>query len=187
MAGITITLPSAGDGSLNEYGYVLLMAFWIAFQCYMTGFVVVEYKRAKTYTQEFLDKNFLEEHQKAFPNEKKVPKFGYPDMGNGWYSQKLTYKQWFEFNLAQRVHYNFIENCIIIVFLILIAGIRHTSYSVIAGGCFSFGRILYSIGYSKTVKGRVPGFIFGFLTQLILFGLATHSAWGLLADAKITA
>ena len=48
-------------------------------------------------------------------------------MGNGWYSQKLTYKQWFEFNLAQRVHYNFIENCIIIVFLILIAGIRNPS------------------------------------------------------------
>ena len=180
MAGITITLPSAGDGSLNEYGYVLLTAFWIAFQCYMTGFVLVEYKRAKTYTQEYLDKNYLEEHQKAFPKDKKVPKFGYPDMGNGWYSSKLTYKQWFQFNLAQRVHHNFLEQCIIVVFLILVAGIRHPGYTVIAGGCYSLGRILNAIGYSQSVKGRVPGFVFGMLTLFTLMGMSVHSAYGLL-------
>ena len=42
---VTINLPSAGDGSLNEYGYVLLLAIWIAFQCYLTGFILVERKR----------------------------------------------------------------------------------------------------------------------------------------------
>jgi hypothetical protein len=33
----------------------------------------------------------------------------YPDMGNGRYSEKLSYKEWFEFNNAIRVHYNYIE------------------------------------------------------------------------------
>ncbi len=75
----------------------------------MTGFLVVEVRRAKTYTKEYLDKNYLEEHQKAFPGEKQVPKFGYPDMGNGFYSTKLTYKQWFDLNVAQRVHGNYLE------------------------------------------------------------------------------
>ena len=89
---VTITLPSAGDGSLNEYGYVLLTALWIAFQCYMTGFLVVEVKRAKTYTKEYMEKNYLKEHLEAFPKDKTVPKFGYPDMGCGYYSSKLTYK-----------------------------------------------------------------------------------------------
>lgn len=59
---VTITLPSAGDGSMNEYAYVLLTSLWIAFQCYMTGFIVVEVKRAKTFTKEYMNKNFLEEH-----------------------------------------------------------------------------------------------------------------------------
>ncbi len=89
---VTITLPSAGDGSLNEYGYVILVAIWIAFHCYMTGFILVEYKRSKTYTDDYLKKNYLDEHLKAFPKDKRVPKLGYPDMGNGFYSSKLTYK-----------------------------------------------------------------------------------------------
>ena len=101
-------------------------------------------------------------------------------MGNGWYSSKLSYKQWFEFNLVQRVHYNFIEQCIIVVFLVLIAGIRHPSYTVVAGGIYSVARLLNAIGYSQSVKGRVPGFIFGTLSMFALMGLATHSAYGML-------
>jgi len=30
-------------------------------------------------------------------------------MGSGRYSEKLEYKEWFEFNNAQRVHVNFVE------------------------------------------------------------------------------
>ncbi len=29
-------------------------------------------------------------------------------MGNGKYAQKLTYQQWYDFNSAQRAHYNFL-------------------------------------------------------------------------------
>jgi hypothetical protein len=33
-----------------------------------------------------------------------VPKGGYPDMGNGKFGKKLGYREWFEFNTAQRAH-----------------------------------------------------------------------------------
>ena len=172
---VTINLPSAGDGSLNEYGYVLLTAMWIAFQCYMTGFLVVEVKRAKTYTKEYMEKNYLEEHKKAFPNDKTVPKFGYPDMGCGYYSSKLSYKEWFEFNLAQRVHGNFLEQQILVIFFILVAGVRHAQYTVILGIIYSIARILNAYGYSRTVKGRVPGFVLSVLSLIGIFGLACHA------------
>jgi len=32
--------------------------------------------------------------------KEKVPKGGYPDCGNGVYADKLSYKDWFEFNLG---------------------------------------------------------------------------------------
>ncbi len=163
---IKITLPSAGG--LEEYGYVLAMALWLSFQCYLTGFVLVEYRRAKTYTKEYLDKHYLEEHKKAFPNDKGVPKMGYPDMGNGYYSTHLTYKQWFDFNIVQRIHGNFLEQILIVVLLLLIAGLRHTTYAVILGGIYSVSRILMAIGYMISVGYRRPGVI---LLNLSLGGL----------------
>ena len=145
---LTIELPSAGDGSLNEYGYVLLVALWLTFHCYLNGFVVVEYKRAKTYTSDYLKKNYWEEHHAAFPNDKMVPKFGYPDMGTGYYSSKLSYKQWFEFNVAQRIHQNFLESLIIVVLLTLVAGLKYPAVTVYLGLAYSFGRLVNAIGYT---------------------------------------
>ena len=114
----------------------------------MSGFIVVQIPRAKTYTQEYLNKNFLEEHIKAFPKETKLPKQGYPDMGCGYYSSKLTYKQWFEMNIAQRVHWNFLEQVLIVVFLLLVAGLKHPAWAFYLGVAFSVGRILNAIGYT---------------------------------------
>ena len=177
---VAITLPSAGDGTMNEYAYVLLTSLWIAFQCYMTGFLVVEVKRAKTFTDEYMNKNFLDEHKKAFPNDKRVPKYGYPDMGCGHYSSKLTYKEWFEFNLAQRVHGNFLEQVMTVCLLVLVAGIRHPAYTVYLGIAYSVARIFNAYGYSRTVKGRVPGFILCTLCMFTLFGLSVHTLLGLM-------
>lgn len=44
-----------------------------------------------------MEDNFKIEHERFFPGEK-VPKGGYPDMGNGRYAAKLSYKEWYEFN-----------------------------------------------------------------------------------------
>lgn len=39
----------------------------------------------------------------------KAPALGYPDTGNGRYSNDLSYADWFSFNNFQRVQYNFLE------------------------------------------------------------------------------
>jgi len=51
--------------------------------------------------------NFGEIHKKA--TGKEVEEGGYPDMGSGVYSMKLSYKDWYDFNNGQRVHLNYVE------------------------------------------------------------------------------
>ncbi len=40
-----------------------------------------------------MKEHFQKDHMEAFGED--IGKGGYPDMGSGKYSQKLTYKQWF--------------------------------------------------------------------------------------------
>lgn len=174
---LRIELPSAGDGSLNEYGYVLALTVWITFQCYMTGFFVAGKKRYSTFTDDYMSKNFGEEHLKAFPKDKRAPKGGYPDTGCGYYASKLSYKQWFELNIAQRIHWNFLEQIIIISLLLLVSGIKHPATTVYLGIAYSIGRFMQAIGYTIAVKGRIPGGAILTFSLLGLFGTATHTLW----------
>jgi len=50
---------------------------------------------------------YADEHKKKFGSE--IDKQGYPDMGNGLFSQQLSYSDWVDINNAQRVHYKVIE------------------------------------------------------------------------------
>jgi len=45
-----------------------------------------------------MEKNFGNLHLKEM--KEKIPRGGYPDCGNGVYSDKLSYKDWFYFNLS---------------------------------------------------------------------------------------
>ena len=67
-----VTLPS-------EYPYVMLTSLLIAFECYLFGYILIGPKRKAFFTDEFMQKHFGEEHAKAFPNNPKPPKGGYPD------------------------------------------------------------------------------------------------------------
>ena len=71
-----------------------------------------------------MKENFDEIHMKNIPESGGAPAHGYPDMGHGVYSEKLSYKDWFLFNLAQRAHFNFLEQIQIVIFLILVAGVK---------------------------------------------------------------
>ena len=51
-----------------------------------------------------MEKYFQAEHKKATGYD--ITANGYPDMGNGLYSQKLSYKDWYDFNVLQRIHMN---------------------------------------------------------------------------------
>jgi hypothetical protein len=51
------------------------------------------------------------------------PHMGFPDCGSGRYSEKLDYKDWYDFNNAQRVHMNYVEQLPLIMALIFISAL----------------------------------------------------------------
>lgn len=97
-------------------------------------------------------------------------------MGSGLYSTKLTYKQWYDFNNAQRAHYNFVEFAPSTFIWILIAGI----YFPIPAAALGFGvfiaRLIFSLGYRNSgPSGRLFGAAANDLLLLGEMGLAVAS------------
>ena len=94
----------------NKFNYLTLAvsaltglwAFYVQFKQTMT--------RGETFGRNFnvIEHQFGAEHREAFGEDKKLSKYGYPDMGNNIYSDLLPYKDWITINNAQRCHENFI-------------------------------------------------------------------------------
>jgi uncharacterized membrane protein YecN with MAPEG domain len=98
-------------------------------------------------------------------------------MGNGVYSQRLPYKDWYAFNNAQRCHQNFIEMAPSTLVWLLIAGLYFAVPAAAIGLGVIVFRLIYSIGYagSKGPQGRIIGALGNDLTLLGLFGLSIAS------------
>tara|TARA_B110000285_G_C14735326_1_gene428321 strand:- start:92 stop:592 length:501 start_codon:yes stop_codon:yes gene_type:complete len=112
-------------------------------------------KRGKIFTKEFMEQ-FNEEHQKVFGTD--APVGGHPDDGNGYYSAKLTYAQWYDFNNAQRAHLNFLETAIPVAAMVLICAINQPLLALICMIGLVLGRIMYAIGYRMSgPQGRIAG------------------------------
>ena len=165
----SFTLPITSD-----YGYVLIVAVAIAFEILLIGFAFPGKVRGEIFTEEYMKSNFGEEHRKATGVE--IEKGGYPDMGNGRYSSKLTYEQWYKFNNAQRAHYNFVEFAPSGFVMLFIAGIYFPIAAAVLGLVLFIGRIFYSYGYANGgPKGRLIGAILNDLVLLGLLGLSLAS------------
>lgn len=150
----------------RDHGLVVISAAAIAFQVLMIGFIAGG-RRGKVFNKQFLDKNFGEQHHIEIGEA--ITKGGYPDMGNGRYAEKLTYKEWFEFNIAQRAHYNFIEHVASVLILIILAGIAYPKPAGWLGWGYFIGRLFYTIGYIRRgPKGRTLGAL---IVDLSLLGL----------------
>ena len=65
--------------------------------------------RGKIFTEEFMIQNFGDEHAASGLREP-LKKGGYPDVGSGRYTMAAGYKAWFDFNVAQRVHIQYMES-----------------------------------------------------------------------------
>lgn len=74
---------------------------------------------------------------------------GWPDAGDGRYSEKLPYKSWVEFNNLMRVHQNFIEYLPIVLTLILMGGLTYPKCAVAVGLNFAVCRAVYTNMYMK--------------------------------------
>ncbi len=86
-----------------------------------------------------------------------------------------------EFNCAQRVHQNTLEQLPFFLINLALGGIRHPIPAAVFGLLFLIGRIIFSIGYwTGKPKRRVPGAIMTmFLGQVPLFCLAISTGAGL--------
>ena len=49
-----------------DYGFVLLAAVLYAFECILIGFVFPGSARSKVFTEDFMNKNFGDEHKRVF-------------------------------------------------------------------------------------------------------------------------
>ena len=92
----------------------------------------------------------------------KLPKIdpqGFPDCGCGVYSDELSYKDWFRFNLKVRAVRNTMETLTQVICWTLIGGLYY-EWVAIAGAIVIFiGRIIFTIGYCVRPKLRFPGMI----------------------------
>ena len=72
---------------------------------------------------------------------------GYPDQGSGLYSKQLPYRQWYNLNVAQRIHNNSLEHLSWMMPLLLVGGIFNARFAASAAGVVLVGRELYRFGY----------------------------------------
>jgi uncharacterized membrane protein YecN with MAPEG domain len=127
------------------------------------------YKRSKTFSSKYM-RRFEEIHAKEVGG--KPPAMGYPDNGNGRYSEDLAYDEWYSFQNWQRTQYNFLEQLTPALIWILIGSNYQPLASAIFGFTYFLGRLLYSIGYCKSPKHRLVGAILQDLAYIAAFVLS---------------
>ena len=180
---------------LAEHGYLMASTTAIAFYGVLAGGLFVGGSRSKIFGAEWLKKPevaaLVATHEKELSDgkDKGAPKFsanGYPDMGMGRYSNTLSYKDWYAFNNAQRVHYNLVENLPSIITLHLVAGVYFPRAAAFAAVPWLVARHIWGMNYvSAGPEGRYNGI--AALHQLCLlswFGMAV--AGSLKATGAIT-
>ncbi len=163
----------------ETFPYVLIMMSLISLQCFFTPAFFVGPVRKRVFSANFMSQ-FMDEHREAHAHLTEPvlePVNGYPDMGNGRFSEKLTYKEWYEFNNAQRVHMNFVEQLPMVLIIILVASFTKPLAALILSIAYFLLRLIYAIGYA--IKGpnfRALGAIPNLLVKLTLFGLAFYTS-----------
>ena len=130
----------------KRLGYVFMAGSVLALQNFFSAYGSMGLRK-NSFNDEFMEENFKDLHKTYFGLDSPVPKMGYPDLGAGWYAKTLAYKNWYEFNNAQRVHNNSIEHMPAIMPLILIGGLFRPRFTLAMASVIFVGRGLYTAGY----------------------------------------
>jgi glutathione S-transferase len=85
-----------------------------------------------------MEKEFGAIHQDQL--KEPIQRGGYPDTGSGRYSQKLSYKDWYTFNILQRVHLSYLEQLPIALTALASAGVYRPRLASIMGAILIVGK-----------------------------------------------
>ena len=163
------------DNHPELFPWVLVVMSAISLQCFLIPFVFTVRVRSRVFNKEFMAQ-FEAEHKAAFPEDTAAPPIGFPDMGNGYFSKKLSYADWFHFNNAQRVHYNFLEALPFVLVLIFITALKQPLAALILSSIYFVGRLLYLIGYVRGGPNlRMIGAVPNAFVVFILFGFSFYT------------
>lgn len=154
----------------EEFPYVLLAGCILTIECFVIGGSIFG-PRTRCFNKDFMAQ-FKDEHKKYFPDgEPSVG--GWPDAGEGRYSDKLAYKDWVEFNNHMRTHQNFVESLPVILIFLIVGGMVLPQAAAIIGFVNAVTRPVYTFMYAKYgSNSRVLGAVAGSL-PLYLLGMAT--------------
>jgi hypothetical protein len=174
----------------QDYGLVLLSVVVLALQLILTTRYVAS-ARARAFTAEYYRrpgvKALVEEHKKA-TGEDKLPRSGYPDMGQGRFSDELPYDAWLALNNAQRAHYNAIEGFAPFIAFILIGGLVYPRFCAASAAVYAFGREVFSVMYTRSgANKRFAGALFFDLALVAAFGAAVGASWSLAGLPSVAA
>ena len=131
-----------------NFGLVVISCATICLQIMLTGFLVVGKARKQVFNKDFLRENFADEHEQ-YTGANIEDTSGYPDMGNGRYASKLDYNSWLYFNIAQRIHYNYLEHVASILMVTFLGGLNFPILASVFGFLYVFGRLLYTLFYQS--------------------------------------
>ena len=176
-------MPTTVFELTKDYGLVILASSAVAFEYYLTPLIFVSPVRRRVFTKEFLEKNFGHIHRKEIGGE--VPRGGYPDHGDGRYSQALSYKDWLDLSSAYRVHLNFAEQIGIIIPFTLIAGVRYPKVAAYLGFGYAVSRIVYGLGYLHKPSARNWGSAGISVITLALGALAALTGYQILTKKLV--
>jgi hypothetical protein len=105
-------------------------------------------------------------------------------MGNGRFAATLTYKEWLDFNNAQRAHYNLVENIAGVVGLHVLSGLFFPLYTSVSSVVWIGARSVWASNYAKDGPNARYNGIAG-LHALCLLGWLGSSVFGGLRMAQL--
>ena len=159
---------------------ILLGCVILCCECFLLGPIVIAPARFRTFNAQFMEQ-FAVEHEKAFPGTSPATG-GFPDCGDGRYSQKLPYKDWINFNNAMRVHMNFVEMLPAVLTILCLSGLFLPKITMYVAFINAGARIIYTAMYLKggsdsRVIGAVAGSLPLYLLALASFVIAIMQAF----------
>ena len=170
-----------------EYPYTILACVILCIECILFSFFTGR-QRSKVFSREFLSENFEEEHIEAMNEEgvmTDISPGGFPDCGDGRYSEKLSYRDWYIFNQTVRAHINFVEALPGVITILALSGFvlpqltNVVAYVTIGIRLFGFILVLCCNGRQRYVScakityyfmSDFLVYILGFFSILILLG-----------------